>query len=61
MKRLLFYLLDHNPIHLSEYLRKHGGSIKLNDDTYIVHQSIKFHDYCYNQAYNEFKKGNQNG
>lgn len=37
------------------YLYEKGGSFKLKDDTWIVHQSDDFHKYCYGTAYKKWK------
>lgn len=38
------------------YISKNGGSIKLNDGTWVVNQSDEFHSYCYNEGYSVWKK-----
>ena len=64
MKRLITYLQQTKQWilsiiiarYLSDYLRAKGGNIKLDDDTWIVHQSDKFHWYCQNIAYEEYEE-----
>lgn len=54
---IIFCLIE--PGILYEFMRSKGGHLKLNNGTYIVHQSKAFYDYCYNVAYKEFKKQNE--
>lgn len=44
---------------LFSWLRdKHGGSIKLDNNTWVVNQTDDFHKYCYDVAYKKYKKNN---
>lgn len=42
---------------LNDWLRKNGGAIKLENNTWIVHQSEKFYNYCYSKGYDDFSNG----
>lgn len=40
------------------YVNKKGGSIRTNDNGWIVNQSNAFHQYCYNEGYKQWKENN---
>jgi hypothetical protein len=49
-------LFSSNNDFISWYINKNGGSIKLDNGSWIVNQSDEFHNFCYNEGYKIWEK-----